>query len=79
VLRIISIIYRLHQYRIIDVTQWRNYQFVAFYYDAFMEELSDRIVIKVLNGAQDEVRRGSPLFEQIQRDIIYPRRGMLTD
>ena len=79
VLRIISIIYHLHQYRIIDVTQWRIYQFVAFYYEAFMEELSDRIVIKVLSGVQDEVKRGSPLFERIQHDIIYPRRDMLTD
>src|SRR5690554_3161333 len=49
VLRIISIIYRLHQYKIIDVTSSRLYQFVNFYYDAFMEELSDRIVLKVLS------------------------------
>ncbi|SDX07652.1 hypothetical protein [Marinobacter mobilis] len=79
VLRVISIIYRLHQYRIIDVTQSRLYQLVAFYYDAFMEELSDRIVIKVLSGVQHEMDRGSPLFERIQGDILYPRREMLTD
>src|SRR5690554_2876704 len=49
ILRIISIVYRLHQYKIIDVTSTRLYRFVAFYYDAFMEELSDRIVLKVLS------------------------------
>lgn len=79
VLRIISIIYRLHQYKIIDVTSSRLYQFVNFYYDAFMEELSDRIVLKVLSGVQDEVKRGSPLFERIQNDILFPRREMLSD
>lgn len=79
VLRIISIIYRLHQYKIIDVTGSRLYQFVNFYYDAFMEELSDRIVLKVLSGVQDEVKRGSPLFERIQNDILFPRREMLSD
>ncbi|MBW7470389.1 hypothetical protein QQF73_06885 [Marinobacter sp. M216] len=79
VLRIISIIYRLHQYQIIDVTSTKLYRFVNFYYEAFMEELSDRIVLKVLSGVQQEVRRGSPLFDRIQQDILYPRRAMLSD
>lgn len=79
ILRVVSIIYRLHQYKIIDFTSTRLYQFVMFYYDAFMEELSDRIVLKVLSGVQDEVKRGSPLLEKIQHDILYPRRGMLSD
>ncbi|MDX1757602.1 MAG: hypothetical protein R3175_16210 [Marinobacter sp.] len=79
VLRIISIIYRLHQYKIIDITQSRLYQFFNFYYEAFMEELSDRIVIKVLSGVQTEVGRGSPLFDRVQHEILYPRKAMLTD
>jgi hypothetical protein len=79
ILRVISIVYRLHRYKVIDVTQTRIYQFFNFYYDAFMEELSDRIVIKVLSGAQDEIRRGSPLFERIQNDILFPRREMISD
>ncbi|MFO7528351.1 MAG: hypothetical protein R6W86_06025 [Marinobacter sp.] len=79
ILRVISIIYRLHQYRIIDITSTKIYRFVNFYYEAFMEELSDRIVLKVLSGFQDEVRRGSPLFDRIQKDILYPRRDMLSD
>lgn len=79
VLRVISIIYRLHQYNIIDVTSTRIYQFLNFYYEAFMEELSDRIVLKVLSGVQEEVKRGSRLFENIQQDILYPRRDMLSD
>ncbi|KMQ74976.1 hypothetical protein [Marinobacter subterrani] len=79
ILRVISIIYRLHQYKIIDVTSTRIYQFLNFYYEAFMEELSDRIVLKVLSGVQEEVKRGSRLFENIQQDILYPRRDMLSD
>ncbi|NMT64746.1 hypothetical protein [Marinobacter orientalis] len=79
VLRVISIVYRLHQYKVIDVTQTKTFKFFNFYYEAFMEELSDRIVIKVLSGAQDEIRQGSPLFDRIQNDILYPRRQMLSD
>ena len=62
ILRVISIVYRLHQYKIIDVTGTGLYRFVNFYYEAFMEELSDRIVAKVLSGVQHEIKLGSPLF-----------------
>lgn len=78
ILRVISIIHRLHQHKIIDVTRYKIYQFVNFYYEAFMEELSDRIVLKVLSGVQQEVHRGSPLFDRVQNDILYPRREMLS-
>lgn len=79
ILRVISIVYRLHKYRIIDFTETRLFQFLSFYYEAFMEELSDRIVLKVLSGMQEEVRHGSPLFDRIQYDILHPRRDALTD
>ncbi|PXX91042.1 hypothetical protein DIT71_11100 [Marinobacter vulgaris] len=79
ILRVISIVYRLHQYKVIDVTQTKTFKFFNFYYEAFMEELSDRIVIKVLSGAQDEIRQGSPLFDRIQNEILYPRRDMLSE
>lgn len=78
ILRVISIVYRLHQYKIIDVTGTGIFRFVNFYYEAFMEELSDRIVGKVLSGVQHELTLGSPLFEKIQNDILYPRREMLS-
>ncbi|MDO6823665.1 hypothetical protein [Marinobacter sp. 1_MG-2023] len=79
ILRVISIIYRLHQYKIIDVTSTGVFRFVNFYYEAFMEELSDRIVNKVLSGVQHEITLGSPLFEKVQNEILYPRRDMLTE
>lgn len=78
VLRVVSIVYRLHRYGVIDFTQTRLFQFLSFYYEAFMEELSDRIVLKVLSGMQEEVRRGSPLLERVQHEIILPRRDILT-
>lgn len=78
VLRVISIVYRLHRYGVIDFTRTRLFQFLAFYYEAFMEELSDRIVLKVLSGVQEEVREGSPLLEKVHQNIIYPRKDILV-
>lgn len=79
VLRVISILYRLQKYGIIDLTQTRLYQFFAFYYEALLEELSDRIVIKVLSGTQIEVQRGSPMMHRIQQEVLLPRRQQLVD
>ena len=78
VLRVVSILYRLHQHRIIDLSQWRVYQLGAFYLEAFVEEIADRIVINVISGVQAEVKRGSPLFDRVQRDILRPRRDMIS-
>ncbi|MFE8073267.1 hypothetical protein QQM79_19590 [Marinobacteraceae bacterium S3BR75-40.1] len=77
-LRVFSIVYRLHKYRIIDLTQNRIFNFIQFYYDVFLEELSDRIVIKVISGAQEELRHGSPLVHRIQNDILLPRKDLVV-
>ena len=79
VLRIISILHRLHQYRVLDLTQLKIWQFFKFYYEAFWEELSDRIVTKVLSGAQAEVREGTPVLHRIQQDILLPRRDLIVN
>ena len=79
VLRVISIIQRLHKHRIVDLGKWRVYQLLSFYVEAFVEELSDLVVTKVISGVQEEVKRGSPLFDRIQHDILRPRRTMISD
>lgn len=77
-LRIISIFYRLQKYQIIDFTSLKAYQFLRFYYEAFMEEISDRVVIKVLAGTQEELRSGSPLLHRIQQEVLLPRKPLLV-
>ena len=78
VLRVISIIHRLHKHKIVELGQWRVYQLLSFYLEAIVEEVSDIIVINVISGVQEEVKRGSPLFERIQHDILRPRRTMIS-
>lgn len=79
ILRVFSIIYRLQKYGIIDLASTRLFQFLMFYYEAFMEELSDRVVVKVLSGTQEEVQRGSPLLHRIQQEILVPRSDRIVD
>jgi hypothetical protein len=72
-LRVFSIIYRLHKYRIIDVRQSAIFRFVVFYYEVFMEELSDRVVIKVITGIQEDLASDSHMGQQVVERLIAPR------
>jgi hypothetical protein len=77
-LRIFSIFYRLQKYEIIDLRNTAAYRFVIFYYDVFFEELSDRIVVKVLSDVQNDIAAGSPLIEDISKQVIASRLPILT-
>ena len=77
-LRIISILHRLHKFKIIDLNDTGLFRFIAFYYDVFVEELSDRIVVKVLSDAQKDISAGSPLIEDVVEQVLSPRRPVIT-
>lgn len=77
-LRIFSILHRLHKFKIIDLNQTAIFRFFAFYADVFVEELSDRIVVKVLSDAQKDISAGSPLLDDINDQVLAPRRPVIT-
>jgi hypothetical protein len=77
-LRIFSIFYRLQKYEIIDLRNTAVYRFIIFYYDVLVEELSDRIVVKVLSDAQKDIAAGSPLIEDISQQVLASRIPVLT-
>lgn len=77
-LRVFSILYRLQKYQIIDLRNTGVYRFIMFYYEVFVEELSDRIVVKVLSDAQKDIAAGSPLIEDISQQVIASRLPILT-
>jgi hypothetical protein len=78
-LRVFSILYRLQKYQIIDLKTTALWRFVAFYYDVFVEELSDRIVLKVLSDAQKDLAAGSPLLDDINKQVLASRKPLLCD
>lgn len=77
-LRIFSIFYRLQKYQIIDLRNTAVYRFIIFYYDVLVEELSDRIVVKVLSDAQKDIAAGSPLIDDISQQVLASRLPILT-
>jgi hypothetical protein len=79
VLRIIAIIVRLNRMKIIDIKQWYFYKVFSKYLNVITEEVSDRVVVNVIEGMQDEIKTGIPLTEKIVKEVIIPRKEVLVN
>ena len=78
-LRLVSIVSRLQRHGVIDLSNSWLYRTIRKYYNIVMEEVSDRVVINVLSGVQDEIRHGSPISDQILHSIVLPRKAMIAE
>lgn len=76
--RIFSIIYRLHKYQIIDLSRNPLLRQLRRAYSAIMDEITDRVVINVIKGVQQELVEGSPLKRQMIQSALEPRRQQLV-
>jgi len=78
ILRVVSLLLRLQRMGIIDLSQTWLGQTLIKYYTVVVEEISDRVVINVLSGAQKEIGGGSPLLHRIESEVLAPRQDRLV-
>ncbi|WNK19725.1 ion transporter [Halomonas piscis] len=76
-LRVISLLHRLNRLRLIHIERWEVYRFVAKYYDILLEELSDRIAVRLLSNIQEQVRADSALADGLVNRVVAPRKEQL--
>jgi len=80
ILRVLSIVMRLQHLGVINVRNWGLYRVLAGCYDILVEEVSDRVVLRILSGVQDEVQSGgSQLTGRVMREVVQPRQQELVD
>ncbi|MDN6321940.1 MAG: ion transporter [Halomonas sp.] len=77
ILRVVSLLNRLNRLGLIDVTRWDIYLFFAKYYDILLEELSDRIALRLLGNVQQQIRASDSLTERVIDRVIMPRKAQL--
>ncbi|TLF53046.1 ion transporter [Halomonas urmiana] len=77
ILRVISLLHRLQRMGLIDVRRWYLYGVVAKYYDILMEELTDRIAIRMLDNIQQEIRQSDGLSAPLMERVVRPRQQAL--
>jgi hypothetical protein len=76
-LRIISLLVRLQKMGVIDLTGTRPYRFFMFYFNVFIDEVSDRVIVRTLDDLRREVEDDTPIGRKIIDDVIAPQREAL--
>lgn len=77
ILRVISLVFRLQRLEMIDVRRWYLYGVLAKYYDILLEELTDRIAIRMLDNVQAQVRARDSLTNGMVERVLRPRQQAL--
>lgn len=77
ILRLVSLLHRLQRLGVIDIRGWRLYGVYQKYYEILMEELSDRIALRLLGSIQDQVRASDSLSRRLTQDVVMPRKEQL--
>ncbi|TWI58487.1 hypothetical protein IQ22_00193 [Pseudomonas duriflava] len=78
-LRLITLLVRLQRLGLINIRHWRLYGFLNHYYQRLMEDISDRVMIKIFAELQDELRTQSDFSSGVIDDVIRPRKQQLVD
>ncbi|MCB9255755.1 MAG: hypothetical protein H6579_01345 [Chitinophagales bacterium] len=79
VLRIGSILFRLQKMGVIDLKQSSFYPFLNKYYKVFVEEVSDRVVLNVLDGVNDEMQNGEDFTKAILTKVVRPNSDRILE
>ncbi|MFU8877592.1 MAG: hypothetical protein ACNA7E_05585 [Wenzhouxiangellaceae bacterium] len=77
-LRLFTLMIRLHKMGIVDLTDTRIYRFFEFYFNAFIDEVSDRVMIRTLDDFRRELEDEAPITREIITKVISPQRGELV-
>ena len=77
--RLISIFIRLDKMNIMDLS--KNFFVKKFIKikNIIIEEISDRVVLNVLDGIEDEFSEGKPVAKSVISDIVDPQRQKIID
>jgi len=78
-LRIVSIVIRLHKKQIINIKTTWWYKLLNRYYSILVEEVSDRVVVNVINGMQTEIEEGSPISDELIEKVIKPKQEIIVE
>lgn len=79
ILRIYVVLVRFKEMGIVDFTKWAPYRWGKALYNIVMEEISDRVVVNVLDGVQAELRGSAGVEKQVLDEVVRPRQAQLTE
>ncbi len=76
-LRLVSVMIRLQSTGIVDFSNTPIGRFVSKYKKILTEEISDQVVVNVLENVKTEVHQGQPIVHRVVQDVLLPKRDQL--
>jgi len=76
-LRIVSMIPKMQRLGLVDLRKTALYRTFSKYGGIVVEELSDRVAVRILDAVKDEIRDGHPVLDQVTKEVIEPQRDLL--
>jgi len=78
-LRIVAMVPKLQRTGLIDLRETALYQTFATYRDIVLEEISDRVTVRILDGLQTEMQTSHEVTARIAEEVIAPQREALIE
>jgi hypothetical protein len=79
VLRIFSILIRLNNLKVIQLSKTYVVIKLKKYYNIIVEEVSDRVVVNILEGVQEEISEGGPVVDDIIEKVVKPKKELIVE
>jgi len=78
-LRLIAMIPKLQRTGLVDLRETYLYRTFEKYRDIMLEEVSDRVTVRIIEGVQDEIRTSQEVTQRIGEEVIAPQREALIE
>lgn len=79
ILRVFSILVRLNNLKVINLSNSYLAKKLKKYYGIIVEEISDRVVVNILEGVQEEIEDGGPVVEDIIQKVVRPKQDLIVE
>jgi hypothetical protein len=78
-LRLVAMIPKLQRTGLVDLRETYFYRTFEKYRDIVLEEISDRVTVRIIEGLQEEIRTSQEVTTRIGREVIAPQREALIE
>ena len=78
-LRLIAMVPKLQRTGLVDLQETYLYETFEKYRDIALEEISDRVTVRIIEGVQNEIRSNQKVTTRIGEEVIAPQREALIE
>jgi hypothetical protein len=78
-LRIFTIIFKLQKSQKIDITEYHIYKFLVKYFNILVEEISDKVTVRILDRFKNEINTGRPTINKIKNEVLIANKNELIE